>query len=88
MTARVVIHIDENGSQRVFSDGDVEVFFVDEGCPRDRVYRASPNPVPDGMIYGCIGHMDDGTPMDLRAKVFAAELSGASHLSLVDGGAQ
>lgn len=84
--SRVVFHIGEDGRQQVFADSDVEVIFVDENCPRDRVYRASPDAIPNAMIGGTIGHAGDGTPMDIRAKVFSAEMDGKPHLSVIEGG--
>ena len=81
--ARVVIHQDETGWPVVYADGEVEVFWVDEGAPDDRTYKMSPEPVPDGILDAEHGYMDDGTAASIKAERAKRELAGERHLSIV-----
>ena len=63
---RVVFHIDETGGVQVYQDEGVDVFCVSELAPNDRVYRYSPDPIPDEMLDGEVGHYADGSAAHAR----------------------
>ena len=52
---RVVIHILEDGRQRVYSDASIRCIVVDEACPRDRVYQRGDVIVDPAAIDALIG---------------------------------
>ena len=58
---RAVIHYDEIGMVKYLADEGVELFVVDERAPDDRVYRTSPDPIPDGILEGPAGYRGDGS---------------------------
>lgn len=62
---RVVIRF-ENGWWTVHSDrGEVEILYIDEGCPRDRVYLYSDHRAEDGEIDAMIGTSRIGKKGDM-----------------------
>ena len=77
---RVAIYQDLSGILTVYSDGDVEVLWVDERFPEDRSYRMSPAPIPPGLINENPGHKDDGSPAAARLHRAVNELQGKPHL--------
>lgn len=81
--SRVVIRFDEGGGFAVYADDGVEVFTVCDFTPEDRVYRMSPEPVPEGMIGDGVGHKDDGSPASVRAQAALAKIEGRPHLAAV-----
>ena len=74
MKPRIVIHYDEAGEMSVHADAGIDVFYVDENVPRDRIYRANPEPIPDDMLTGPIGHRADGSPAAYAAHIAAEEI--------------
>lgn len=73
---RVVIRFDERGEMNVVSDGgEVDLLFIDERCPRDRVYLHGSHSVPDGvidaLIDGCrIGRLGDMPGAEAAVRAF------------------
>lgn len=49
---RIVIYRDEDGAMTVLADRGVDVYYVDERAPSDRIYRASPDPIPGNFLDG------------------------------------
>jgi len=62
---RVVIHWDENGWPNYMADGEVDLIFIDERVPRDRVYRYSGHRVDYRKIDELIGQSRIGTLGDM-----------------------
>ena len=80
---RVAIHFTEDGNWTAYADDGVEVYSVCDASPSDRVYRMAPEPIPDGLIGGDVGHKDDGSAASLRVQRFVAEANGERHLRVV-----
>lgn len=81
---RVVIHYDEAGEISVYSDDGTDIYWVDERVPNDRIYQMGNYAIPDGLLVGDIGHMDDESPASIRANAAISRIEGRSHLSVID----
>ena len=73
---KVVFHIGENGDVAIYADGDVNVYWVSELTPNDRIYQGSPDPIPDGMLDGHIGHKNDDSPAAKKLSRLVREANG------------
>lgn len=80
---RVVLHYDESGWVTVYADEGVTVISVCDHAPEDRLYRMSPEAIPEGMLDGDIGHREDGSPASVRAQAALAEIESRPHLRAV-----
>lgn len=83
MTPKVVLYAAENGNVTVYFDEGVQVFWVDDRAPQDRVYEMSQRDVPDGLVDGPVGRAGDGSPAEARAFRAVAEHCGERHLKPV-----
>lgn len=72
----VVLHIDALGNVEVFADGEVDVIWVSDLAPNDRCYRATPEPIPAGLIDEEVGHQGDGSPAAAKLSKFIKEAYG------------
>lgn len=61
---RVALVYDENGNVELYADPGVTVISVCDHTPGDRLYRVSPQPIPEGMLAGPIGYAGDETRAD------------------------
>lgn len=86
-TPTVVFYTDEHGNISSYANGDVEVLWVSDLTPGDRIYRADPDPIPKGMIDGPIGSSFDGSPAMIRLERGIKEAFGESPLTVVEGDA-
>ena len=80
---RAVIHWRNDGSFAVYADDGVEVISVSDFAPDDRLYRMSPDPIPDDLLDGPVGHIGDGSAAEVKAIRVIKELHGESHLQEV-----
>ena len=87
-TPRVVIHQQDDGSISVLADPGPDVYWVDDRTPSDRIYQMSPDPIPDRMLEGHVGHGGDGSPAETRAHACVAAMEGRPHLSVVPSGSE
>ncbi|WP_162784721.1 hypothetical protein [Paracoccus suum] len=71
---RVAINVNIGGDFEVFADEGVEVICVCDFAEDDRLYRASPRPIPEGMLDGPIGHAGDGSRAERLAHAVSKEL--------------
>ena len=55
MKPRVVVHIDEFGNHGYLTDGDIDLFCIDERAPNDRVYQFSDRKVKRSEITKLMG---------------------------------
>lgn len=83
---RVVVHFDETGFIRTYADDGAEIYWVDERCPNDRVYRATPDAIPDDMLGGSIGFAGDRSASEIKAVKLVKELKGEEPFPVIDGG--
>ena len=83
MKNRVVIYRSEDGMQTVFSDAGIEVYWVDETAPNDRIYQMNPDPIPTNLISGTIGHAKDGSAAMIKAERFARSISGRQPFDVI-----
>ena len=79
----VAIHIDEAGGVQVYADGEVDVIWVSDLTPDDRCYRATPEPIPAGLIDGDIGHQGDRSPAAAKLSKFVKEAYGLPAFEVV-----
>ena len=86
--SRVIIHIDLEGNVTTMHGDGVEVLWVDERCPSDRVYRsrgADTEAELDAVLADSpVGHADDGKLNAARNHYLASLAHGRSHLTVVD----
>lgn len=87
MKPKVVIEIDTNGNHSVAFCGDVDVYWIDENCPSDRVFKSS-NKVDEKIVAtalgeAVIGFTGDGSAADARVKKVEAQIEGRPHLEVV-----
>lgn len=79
---RVVIYYDKDGWPTIYADAGTDVYSVDERVPADRIYRNSPQQIPDGMLDGPVGYLGDKSAAEVRAHRAAAYIEGRPHLTL------
>ncbi len=84
MTLRVAIHQDEDGTYDVYHDEGVEVIIVCDFAPADRLYKMKRYPIPERMLDGDVGRLDDDSPAQKRALRAVADFHGEKHLTVVD----
>lgn len=80
---RVMIHSDEDGMIFVYADTDVEVYWVDERTPEDRIYRMDPGLIPEGALTGDVGHKNDGSAASIKAVRLGRAMDGLPGLEVI-----
>ena len=83
MKPRVVFQTDAHGNVSVYADPDVEVIMCCDWVPNDRLYRMEPEPIPDGLLSGSIGHRGDGHPGETRITRAVREATGQDPFDVV-----
>ena len=87
MKPTVILRIDEAGNHCAFFTGDVDVFWVDESCPKDRVFKSSNQVEPDEIkrLLGndTVGFTGDGSAASIRAKRAEAFMNSERFLNVV-----
>lgn len=82
---RAVLHLSEDREPSIFVDEGITVYWVDEAVPHDRIFRAEPHPIPEGMLVGPVGEIDL-TEADIEAAHRAADAIGKPRLHVVGTG--
>ena len=81
-----IVYNEAEDIPRIYADEGVVVYSVCEFAKDDRIYRLSPNPIPDQMLQGPIGHKDDGSAATTRIRRYLGDLRGESPFKVIEGG--
>jgi len=75
MKKRIAIHIGQDGAQHIFveADADVQVLFIDERAPHDRVYEMTKRHEAS-VFEALIGDDPIGSRFDARHKAVEARV--------------
>lgn len=83
---RVVLHYRHaDDMATVYADDGIEVLWVCDYAPDDRIFRMKPGAIPDGLLDGPIGYTGDGSAAEIKTAKAIREINGLPAFDVVDG---